>query len=315
MVGGPAPHPVVGAVTGADPNPTARIPYLLYRSGAAVALALPGPVAGAAARAVTRALVLTQPDRRRLVTRHMRRVCGPDASPSQLRRLVRGVFESYGRYWVELFRLPAETPASIEAGMRVDGLEHLEVAFAEGRGVILAVPHLGGWDWGGAWLAVRGFKPVAVAEALQPEALFRWFVEVRERLGMEIVRADREAGTAVLRAVRSGRTVTLVADRDILGSGVEVEFFGERTTLPAGPATLALRTGAPLLPAAVYFEGRGGHRGVVRPPLAVERTGRLRDDVARVTQALAGELETLIRRAPEQWHLLQPNWPRDREEP
>ena len=85
--------------------------------------------------------------------------------------------------------------------------------------------------------------------------------------------------------------------------------------MPSGPATLALRTGAPLLPAAVYFRGRRGHLGVVRPPVDVERGGRFREDVTRVTQALADELEALIRHAPEQWHLMQPNWPSDRDGP
>jgi lauroyl/myristoyl acyltransferase len=94
---------------------------------------------------------------------------------------------------------------------------------------------------------------------------------------------------------------------------VEVEFFGERTTLPAGPATLSLRTGAPILPTAIYHEGRR-HRGVARPPVPTVRTGSLRDDVGRVTQLLARELEDLIRHAPEQWHLMQPNWPSDREQ-
>jgi KDO2-lipid IV(A) lauroyltransferase len=106
--------------------------------------------------------------------------------------------------------------------------------------------------------------------------------------------------------------VALLSDRDIQGTGVEVEFFGERTTLPSGPATLALRTGAPLIPVAVYFRNPTGYHGVVRPPLEVVRQGSLREDVGRITQTLAHELETLIRRAPEQWHLLQPNWPSDR---
>ncbi len=102
----------------------------------------------------------------------------------------------------------------------------------------------------------------------------------------------------------------LLSDRDIGGGGVEVEFFGERTTLPGGPATLALRTGAPVLPTAVFFDG-DRHRGIVRPALDIRRTGRLRDDVQRITQLLALELESLIRRAPEQWHVMQPNWPSD----
>ena len=104
-----------------------------------------------------------------------------------------------------------------------------------------------------------------------------------------------------------------LCDRDLHGDGVPVEFFGEETTLPAGPVTLALRTGAPLLPTAVYFQGSEGHLGVIRPPLALERQGRLRADVARGTQQLAGALEELIRAAPEQWHLMQPNWPSDSE--
>jgi KDO2-lipid IV(A) lauroyltransferase len=104
--------------------------------------------------------------------------------------------------------------------------------------------------------------------------------------------------------------VCLLCDRFLEGSSVEVDFFGERTLLPAGPATLALRTGAPLLPTAVYFRG-ASHHGQVQPPIPATRTGSLRDDVQRVTQLLAIELERLIRLAPEQWHLLQPNWPSD----
>jgi lauroyl/myristoyl acyltransferase len=120
-----------------------------------------------------------------------------------------------------------------------------------------------------------------------------------------------EAGTAVLRRLHQGGIVGLLCDRDILGTGVEVAFFGEITTMPSGPATLALRTGAAILPTAVYFQAGRCHHGVVRPPVPVERTGRFRDDVARITQLLAQEFEVLIRPAPEQWHLLQPNWPSD----
>ena len=130
------------------------------------------------------------------------------------------------------------------------------------------------------------------------------------RMGMEIVTLGPESGPKVLRALKSGRLLSLLCDRDVGGGGIEVEFFGERTTLPAGPATLALRTGAPLFPATCFFEG-DGHRGVVLPALDTSRHGKLRADVARVTQDLARGLETLIRLAPEQWHLLQPNWPSD----
>ena len=128
---------------------------------------------------------------------------------------------------------------------------------------------------------------------------------------MHIVPLGPDAGKAVLRAIKEGHVIALLCDRDIEGTGVEVEFFGERTTLPAGPATLALRTGAALLPTAVYFQG-DGHHAIVQPPLVVERQEkRLRDDVARVTQQIATALEGLIAIAPDQWHLQQPNWPSD----
>ena len=151
-----------------------------------------------------------------------------------------------------------------------------------------------------------------MVEALDPPELFDWFVELRQELGMTVVPTGPKAGPAVLKALRANEAVCLLCDRDLDRSGVEVEFFGERTTLPAGPATLSIRTGAPLLPVGCYFTARyNGHHTLVRPAVPTVRRGGLRDDVGRVTQALARELEFLIRRAPEQWHLFQPNWPTD----
>jgi KDO2-lipid IV(A) lauroyltransferase len=224
---------------------------------------------------------------------------------------VRETFESYGRYWAESFRLPGTSAADLDRRMSLEGREHLEAAIAQHRGVIFALPHLGGWEWGGFWVsAVLGRPLSVVVEPLAPPSLFTWFKSLREQLGMHVIALGPDAGAQVVRALKDDHIVCLLSDRAIGEGGVEVEFFGERTLLPAGPATLALRTGAPVLPCAVYFDGPS-HHGVVRPPLAVERHGRLRDDVNRITQDLAHELEALIRRAPEQWHLLQPNWPSD----
>jgi KDO2-lipid IV(A) lauroyltransferase len=195
--------------------------------------------------------------------------------------------------------------------MRVEGFERLEAAFEGETGPICVMPHLGGWEWAGFWFARVHKWPVSVVvERLEPEEVFDWFVEFRTSIGMNVIPLGPAAGREVIRAVKAKHLVTLLADRDIGGSGIDVEFFGERTTLPAGPATLALRTGAPLLPIAVYFDG-DGHRGVVRPALPVERTGSFRQDVARITQDVAHAMEDLIREAPEQWHLMQPNWPSD----
>jgi lauroyl/myristoyl acyltransferase len=283
-----------------------RVPALAYRGASAVARGLPEPVAERVAAVAGRVAAQALPGRRTMVERHLRRTTGAP-------RDARPVFASYARYWLESFRLPDLSPAELDARMRTEGLEHLDTALADGNGVIMALPHLGGWDFGGAWFGSQGYKATVVVEPLEPPELFDWFARFRERFGLTVVPLGPEAGTAVLRILKAGGIAGLVCDRDILGTGVEVEFFGERTTLPSGPATLALRTGAAILPTAVYFEGRHGHLGVVRPPLDCTRTGSFRDDVARITQALACELEDFIRQAPEQWHLLQPNWPSDRD--
>lgn len=248
--------------------------------------------------------------RREMLRRHLRRVLGPSVSEAELDAKVAEAFDSYAQYWLESFRLASTSRDELEAGMSWEGVARIDEGLAGGKGVIMALPHLGAWDFGGAWLAAVGYPSTVVVEKLEPEELFEWFADLRRALGLTVVPHGAAAGTAVLRALRSNEVVGLVSDRDLTRTGVEVEFFGERTTLPAGPATLAIRTGAALLPCAIYFEGRS-HHGIVRPAIDTTRQGSLRDDVARITQNLADELELLIRRAPEQWHLMQPNWPSD----
>jgi KDO2-lipid IV(A) lauroyltransferase len=279
-----------------------------YKLGSRAAAVAPASVARLAGRAIGRGLAYADGDRRALVASHLGRITG--RAPT--RREVQAAFDSYARYWVELFELPSATAEALDAGITVEGLEHLDAALAAGTGAVVALPHVGGWEWGGAWLASQGRPMTVVAEPLEPPALFEWFVGQRRRLGMTVVPMGAEASGPLMGALRANRVVGLVCDRDIAGGGVEVELFGERTTMPAGPVTMALRTGAPLLPAAVYFEDDDAHRAVVRPPLELTRTGRLRDDVTRLTQVLAYELEGLIRAAPEQWHVFQPFWPSDR---
>ena len=281
-----------------------------FRVASTVAQSVPGGLVDLAAPRLAGLLALRSSERRAMVERHQRRV-DPGLSGVALRRRVQQVYASYGRYYGESFRLPSVGPDELDARLTYEGLEHVERAIDKGIGPLLCLPHLGSWEWSAYWLTrVRDIPVTAVVERIDPPALFDWFVEFREGIGMEIVPLGPEAGRATVAAVKAGRVIALLCDRDIGRGGVEVEFFGERTTLPSGPAVLALRTGAPLLPTAVYDDGPV-HHGVVRPPLPAERRGSFRDDVARVTQALAVELEGLIRRAPSQWHLMQPNWPSD----
>jgi lauroyl/myristoyl acyltransferase len=285
-----------------------KLAYFAYRAAARTAQLLPVASVPVLGRVGGRLGGYPQRANRKMAVRHQRRVRGYD-DPNA----VDEVFEAYGRYWLELFRLPSESREDLIANFDVEGFEHVTDAIARGKGAIFALPHLGGWEWAAAWMGTQGYRMLAVVEALEPPELLAWFERQREEMGLEIVALGPDASTRALRALRDNRIVCLVSDRDLSGDGVAVEFFGECTTLPAGPATLALRTGAALLPVTVYFGPGRTHHGVIRPPIPAQREGRLREDIARITQTLAHEFEELIRAAPAQWHLLQPNWPSDGE--
>lgn len=283
----------------------------LFELGSRVAPGVPAPVARALAETAGGAVGLVGGQRRLMVERNLRRVLGRRLGPVERRVLVARTFASYGRYWADTLRLPGLNRDEVEAGISVGDISALDEAVASGTGPILALPHVGGWEWAGRWLdLVRGYEVTAVVERLEPPETFEWFLALRRSLGMHPIPVGPSAIGEITRAVRAGHVTCLLCDRDITGDGVEVVFFGERTTLPGGPALLALRTGAPLLPAACYYEGS---RVTIRldRPVPVERRGRLRDDMSRITQDLAWRLEDLIRAHPEQWHLMQPNWPSD----
>lgn len=275
--------------------------YLALRFAVALLGALPEPAMRWLGRAGGLAWYALDPRRRRMVRRHMRRLGEPTSR-------ARDVFASYGRYWAESFWVRPRRLSRLWSTMTVDGLEHLEKAYSGGRGVVAVLPHLGNWE-AAAVIGLQLRLPlVAVAESLSNRYITGWFTRQRNMFGIEIVLTGKERVSARLRrAIEDQKVVCLLADRDLSGRGSEVEFFGERTTLPAGPVSLALRTGAPLLPVAIYFKDGPGHHAIIHPPLDLPA-----GDTAAGVQAVADRLETLIRRAPGQWHIVQPNWPSDR---
>lgn len=292
-------------------SPPGRRAYYTYRGLATALQFVPGPLASLAARTAGLTLSELWRDRRPVVRANLRRVLGPGASEEEVERAVGSAFDSYARYWVESARLVHMRPSWIYRHFSIEGFEPVREALVAKRGAILTLPHLGSWEVGGYWLTLQGHPMTTVAEPVQPPELFEWLTSQRTALGLEILALAPGSIGRLVETLRQGRLVGLVADRDLSGTGVEVDFFGEPTRLPGGPALLALRTGAPLFPAAVYQERRGRFRGVVRPALSFERSGRLRDDVVSVTALLAKEFEALISRAPAQWHMFQPNWPSD----
>ena len=225
------------------------------------------------------------------------------APEADLDQLVRAGLHSYARYWREVFRLPVTPTDRILSGMSVLGADAFAAAMSSGRGVVLPLPHSGNWDHAGAWLVASGHPFTTVAERLRPEALYDRFVEFRERLGMEVLPLTggvRAPFDILKERLAGGGTLCLMADRDLTPRGVDVTFFGARTRMPAGPASLALATGAVLLPATLRFLPDGWQVQFHDEVPA--------SDVATMTQAMAAHFETGIAQAPEDWHMLQRLW-------
>jgi phosphatidylinositol dimannoside acyltransferase len=251
----------------------------------------------------------------RQLERNLRRVVGPDLPDAEFNALVRKAMRSYARYWLEFFRLPGLRPQRIVGRMLFTGEDILAEAIAEGRGAVLALPHSGNWDHAGAWLVLRGFPFTTVAERLRPEALFDRFVAVREKVGMEVLPltgGGRTTFAVLLQRLRAGKTLCLVADREFGESGIEVSFFGEIAMMPAGPASLALATGAALLPACLWYSDEGGPGGSwcgwIREEIKPPAQGDKRAKIAAMTQALADRFAEGIAEHPQDWHMLQPLW-------
>ncbi|MFE2420230.1 phosphatidylinositol mannoside acyltransferase [Streptomyces hokutonensis] len=286
-----------------------RLTDALYGLGWSTVKKLPEPVAVRLGRTIADlAWKRRGKGVRRLESNYARVV--PDASPERLAELSRAGMRSYLRYWMESFRLPAWSPERVKTGFDPKDVHYLTDGIASGRGVILALPHLANWDLAGAWVTTKLETPfTTVAERLKPETLYDRFVAYREGLGMEVL--PHSGGTAfgtLARRLRDGGLVCLVAERDLSASGVEVEFFGEATRMPAGPALLAQQTGALLLPVTLWYDDSPVMQGRVHPPVEVPESGDRAEKTSVMTQALADAFAAGIADHPEDWHMLQRLW-------
>ncbi len=238
--------------------------------------------------------------------KNLARVIGvtPDRVPDGL---IRASLASYARYWREVFRLP--TMDLTRVGEQLDahftGTENIAAALDAGRGAVMALPHSGNWDMAGVWLVWKHGTFTTVNERLKPESLYNRFVAYRESLGFEMLPLTggaRPAFEVLAERLRANRAVCLMADRDLSRNGVEVDFFGEPTRMPAGPAKLAIETGADLMPAHCWYtaDGWGCH---IHEPLDTSS-----GDVGVITHKLADRFASNIAAYPADWHMMQPQW-------
>ena len=284
--------------------------YLAYRAGIILAGLLPESTVRRLGEWLGSQAFARAGRRRRMLIRHVSRVLG---SESEVESAARAAFSAYGRYWAESFWVRPRRVPSILRNISREGVERVEAARDAGLGMVYALPHIGNWEVAGTVAHDLGLELLAVAESLPDSKIVKWFVDLRKALGIDVVLADRSDIMAVLSAaVERGAAVALVMDRNVRSGGVDVEFFGETTSMPAGAAALGLRTGVPVFPVAAYFREGRGHHLVVEAPVEMPREGTIEEQIVEGTQRVVRALEALIERAPTQWHIVQPNWPSDR---
>ncbi|HLB61471.1 MAG TPA: phosphatidylinositol mannoside acyltransferase [Actinomycetota bacterium] len=245
---------------------------------------------------------------RQTVVANQARVLGLPEDDALVRASTREAFGLYARFWFDSFRLRDLEPGEAVDRFGGEGMENLDRALAAGKGAIAVTLHMGNWDAAGHWFAELGYPIVAVAEALRPKRLQELFLEQRRALGMRIVPLSGDnVGRRLAAELKAGAVVALVADRDLAGRGIEVEMFGKPRRLPAGPAMLALSTGAPILLCPSFTTERGSMCRI-QPPIEFEPSGKTKDDVRALTRLLAREFERLISERPADWHMFQPAW-------
>jgi phosphatidylinositol dimannoside acyltransferase len=236
------------------------------------------------------------------------RQASPDVDGQELRALSRAALRSYARYWLEVFRLPVIPVERIVSGMHInaDGEAAMFAELRAGRGVLLALPHMGNFEQAGGWVVAEGAGTfTTVAERLRPESVYEAFVRFRQGLGMEVLPLTGEHGPfgVLAQRLRAGGLVCLVSDRDLKETGVQVEMFGEQARIAAS-AALAVHTGAALMPVATWFEGEDwGAR--IYPEIPVPASGSRAEKVAAMSQQLARVFEQAIAEHPQDWHMLQ----------
>jgi phosphatidylinositol dimannoside acyltransferase len=281
--------------------------YLLYRFMSWLGPILPTRSGRSAYESAGRLFYGLASGARATVGANQAQVLGRPVEDPLVQASTREAFALYGRYWFDTFHVLGWSDERVVDSFRFEGIEHVEKGLADGKGVVIALPHTGNWDVGGRAMGLRIGPVVSVAEHLKPERLFELFLEHRRQLGMEIIDlASDHVGRQLTQRLEQNRIVALVADRDLSGGGVEVEMFGRTRRMPAGPALLALSAGAPLLSGPTYTTKDGWVE--VLTPVSIEPTGKRKDDIIALTRGLAAAFEQAIAAAPPDWHLFQSGW-------
>jgi KDO2-lipid IV(A) lauroyltransferase len=231
----------------------------------------------------------------------------PDLSKSELSKLTKAGMRSYLRYWFDTFRLNKWSTERIISTTEVIRENLLRDPISTKQGCIIALPHAGNWDHAAAYFCSTGINLTAVVEKLKPEAIFRKFLDYRQSIGIEPISHKEKTIPLLTQRLNEGKLIALVADRDMSRNGIEVDFLGAVAKMPAGPAILAITTGAPLITAYIRYTDKG-IKVIFDKTVVVPDSGSEDEKVRVVTQSMADNFAKHIKESPVDWHMLQRIW-------
>lgn len=282
------------------PRPRLRLLGTSYRVSARVLRAVPPGLRHAAAAPGGAAWFWLSAGQRRAALENYAAALGRERSDPEVARIARRAFQNYGRMLTDFLLMGSLSPEELRQRMSIDGLDHVDAALARGRGAIMAVPHMGSWDMAGSYAGALGYPISAVAERF-PGSLDDEVVRTRQRFGLNVIALGRSAVRGITQALQANAIVALLCDLE-QGPGVGVRFFGRRAVVPGGPAAIALKTGASLMPAWQYATSPGHHHVHLDAPL----TWAPGETKEGLMQRVVNRFEDFIRERPDQWYAFRP---------
>jgi phosphatidylinositol dimannoside acyltransferase len=245
--------------------------------------------------------------RRKIVSGNLKRILGAKEADQALQSKTRKVFKNVARNYFDLVKIP-KMNLNCDQKIAITGWQHLVQAQNMHKGVILATAHLGNFEMGAQVLVSRGVELTILIEEFNSNLFLREIAKLRQRKGIKILPINMQGMKDVYRDLTRGGTVIIVCDRDIQGNGIKIKFMGEDTTLPFGAVSLAMRTGATLVPIFSLRTLRNIASIYIEPPLKLVENGNREESLKVNLEKLAAVMEEYIRKYPEQWAVLEPFW-------
>lgn len=274
--------------------------YLLYRVGQFMALWLPIKVGYWLAERIADVHRITAPRDTANIRTNIKLILNVDDKKAKY--YAKFVFRNFGKYLVDFLRFSKLDKGYVQRFVVIEGLEHLDKILTRGKGCIGITAHLGNWELGGAILSILGYPVNAVALSHADKNVNNFFTKQREITGIKVI----PTGVAVRRCFSSlanNEFLALLGDRDFANDGIRVEFFGTQVALPKGPATLSIKTGAPILPGFLVRDDKDRFRLIIEQPIEYSPAGNMDEDLVVLTRRIAEVMERYILKYPTQWYM------------